>query len=128
MPPAVLTSTLSTSLTFWRSSSRRRTTIGYSFPAWRNSAACVPDDVGANRVRERRGADAEQRGLGPVDADRQLRTSFVAPEARIGDTRRVVEEILEGLRELLRVVRDLRRESRARAGRRRCCRRPRAGD
>ena len=61
-------------------------------------------DVGANRVRQRRGADAEQRGLGPVDADRQLRPSFVAAEARIGDARRVVEQLLEALRQVLRLV------------------------
>ena len=47
-------------------------------------------DVRADRVGDRAWCQAEQRGLRPVDLDRQLRPPFVAAEPRIGDARRVV--------------------------------------
>ena len=80
-----------------RSSSRSRTMIGYSLPPWRNIAACVPATLVRIVLATRRGADAEQRGLGAIDAHRQLRAAFVAAEAGVGDARHRVEQVLGGL-------------------------------
>ena len=50
--------------------------IGYSLPASRNMRRLRAGDVGPDRVGERGGADAEQRRLGAIDADRQLRAGL----------------------------------------------------
>ena len=56
-------------------------------------------DVGPDRVGNRRGIEAEERGLRPVDLHGQLGTRFFAAEPRIRDARRGLQKVLDVLRD-----------------------------
>ena len=52
--------------------------IGYSLPASRKNAACVPPTLVRIELGDVGDRQAEQRRLGPVHLDREFGTSFVA--------------------------------------------------
>ena len=83
------------SSTRFRSSSRSRTTIGYSLPSWRKNAACVPPTLVRMLLATPLTLRPSSAAFGRSTMNRQLRAAVVAADAHVAHFR---DPVHDGLR------------------------------